>query len=165
MPKPQSASVDFSPTIQKEWQNLFYEQFKKDSTATKAIGFFSSGGWSNEGQAMFIDRGSQHFQFLYASPSLGVAEIERLFVSQIPRSELNIAAMESAFPLERIDVVSFDNLTWEVVILNKELGGAEDPVVSKSVYINTPALDKFPKHAQLISALRTAVAKVQKDQP
>lgn len=163
MPIPQSASVAFSPTIQIEWQNLFYEQFKKDSTATKAIGFFSSGGWSNEGQAMFIDRGGQHFQFLYASPSLGVEEIERLFVSQIPRSELNISAMESVFPLERIDVVSFDNLTWEVVILNRESGASKESIVSKSVYINTPALDTFPKHAQLISSLRTAVAKIQKD--
>ena len=162
---PQKATLGFNPTIQKEWQQIFFDQFKKDPTATMAIGFFSSGGWNNEGQAMFIDRGGADLRFVYAHPNLAAEAIDRLVVSQIAKSELKLSEITSAFPLERVDMNSFDNLTWEVVIFERRSESSNEQILSQSVYINCPGLEAYPKHAQLISSLRTAVAKAQKDKP
>lgn len=146
-----------APHIQKEWQAIFYEEFKKDPKSMKAIGFFSSGGWSHEGQALFMDQGdksNKSTRYLYAHSGLNTAKIEQMQSLQLPPSDLDLAKIESFFPLENIDTVSFDNLNWEIVVLKKETGFSGKSIQINSVYINTGELAKHPKHERLIHEIR-----------
>ncbi len=144
-----------APHIQKEWQAVFYEQFKKDPKALAALGFFSSGGWSNEGQALFVEQGDTNIRYLYASPGLNATDVDRMQTLELPKSDFDLTKIYRLFPLENIDAVSFDNLNWEVVILKKETGFTGRTIKIKSVYMNTPELAKYPKHELLIRDIRS----------
>ncbi len=143
-----------APHIQKEWQAVFYEQFKKDPKTVEAVGFFSSGGWSHEGQALFMEQSDKSIRYLYANPGLNAGDLEKMQILQLPQSDFDLANIKSHFPLENIDAVSFDNLNWEIVILKKEVGFTGQSIKIKSVYINTPELAKYPKHEALIKDIR-----------
>ncbi|MEI8026118.1 MAG: hypothetical protein WCI18_07200 [Pseudomonadota bacterium] len=143
-----------APHIQKEWQAVFFEQFRKDPKAVEAVGFFSSGGWSNEGQALFLEQSDKSIRYLYASSGLNASDLERMQTLQLSQSDFDLTKIKSLFPLENIDGVSFDNLNWEIVILKKEIGFTGKSIKIRSVYINTPELAKYPKHELLIKEIR-----------
>ncbi len=154
-----SPEAILTPHIQKEWQLMFLEQFKKDPKSKQALGYFSSGGWSNDGQALFIDQGEQNLRYMYASPGLNANELDRIRILAMPRADLDLRKIEKLLPLENVDAVSFDNLNWEIVFLKKEAGFMGTSIKINSVYINTPDLPKYPKHQELLKEIKSVIDK------
>lgn len=153
------AGSELKPTIQNEWQMTFLNQFKKDRKAKSAVGLFSSGGWSNSGQLMVVDEGGASLRVLFAAPGVVASEIDRLQTHSIPRNEVDFNYISNAMSLPRIDEVSFDNLTWEVVVLQRKSTILGETIKASSLFINTTNREKYPSHDKLLNILQNLVPK------